>query len=179
MFLRCLQTGFQDDNIAAKMKSMVADREISDEDLIERLNEVVTSETAHQANLNSSGKQKAQRVVSSASTSTPAKPSEKVNLPEKGKDRDISSKLLAAVESMQAEIANLKQVVTQRQSLQFSAMRSSNHSRSASRPNYSRQGCLSCTVQNIRSHCHHSFLCGSTDHIMSECKLKESKPSGN
>ena len=59
MFLRCLETGFQDDNIAAKMKSIIADKEISDEDLIERLNKVVTSETERQAKLNSSGKQKA------------------------------------------------------------------------------------------------------------------------
>ena len=179
MFLQCLETGFQDDNIAAKMKSIVADKEISDEDLIERLNEVVTLETEHQAKLNSSGKQKVQRVVSSASISTPTKPSEKVNLPEKGKDQDISSKLLAAVESMQAEIANLKQAVTQQQSLHFSATRSRNHSRSASGPNYSRQGCSSCTAQNRQSQCHHCFLCGSAAHIMSECKLRESKPSGN
>ena len=179
MFLRCLETGFQDDNIAAKMKSIVADKEISDEDLIERHNEVVTSETERQAKLNSSGKQKAQRVVSSASTSTPTKPSEKVNLPEKGKDQDISSKLLAAVESMQTEIANLKQAVAQQQSLQFSATRSRNHSRSASRPNYSRRGCSSCTAQNRQSQCHHCFLCGSADHIMSECKFRESKPSRN
>ena len=49
MFLRSLETGFQDDNIAAKMTVMVADKEISDEDLIERLKEVVTSETERQA----------------------------------------------------------------------------------------------------------------------------------
>ena len=79
---------------------------------------------------------------------------------------------------MQAEIANLKQAVTQQQSLQFSATRSRNHSRSASRPNYSRRGCSSCTAQNRQSQCHHCFLCGSADHIMSECKLRESKPSG-
>ena len=39
MFLQCLETGFQDDNIAAKMKSMVAEKGISDQDLIKRLNE--------------------------------------------------------------------------------------------------------------------------------------------
>ena len=77
MFLRCLETGSQDDNIAAKMKVMVADKEISDDYLTERLNEIITSETEHQAKLNSSGKQKAQRVVSSASTSSPTKPSER------------------------------------------------------------------------------------------------------
>ena len=53
MFFQCLETGFQEDNIVAKIKSMVAGKEISDEDLIERLNEVVASETAK---LNSSGK---------------------------------------------------------------------------------------------------------------------------
>ena len=74
---RCLETGFQDDNIAAKMEVMVTDKEMSDEDLTERLNEVVTSETERQTKLNSSGKQRAQRVVSSASTSTSTKPSEK------------------------------------------------------------------------------------------------------
>ena len=89
----------------------------------------------------------------------------------------MSNKLLAAVESMQAEIANLRQVVTQQQSLQFSATRSRNHSRSASRHNCSRQGCSSCTAQNRQSQCHHYLLCGSADHIMSE--LRESKPSGN
>ena len=161
------------------MKSIVADKEISDEDLIEKLNEVVTSETERQANLNSSGKQKAQRVISSASTSTTTKPSLKVNLPEKGKDQDISSKLLASVESMQADIADLKQAAAQQQSLQFSATRSRNHSRSASGPDYSRRRCSSCTAQNRQSRCHHCFLCGSADHIISECKLRESKPLGN
>ena len=45
MFLRYLKTGFQDDNIAAKVKVIVADKEISDEDLIEKLNEIVALET--------------------------------------------------------------------------------------------------------------------------------------
>ena len=45
---------------------MVADKEVFDEEV---LNEVVTSETERQAKLNSSGKQKAQRVASSVSTS--------------------------------------------------------------------------------------------------------------
>ena len=63
MFLRRLETSFQDDNIAAIMKSIVADKEISDEDLIERLNEVVTSETERQAKLNSSGKQRLRELL--------------------------------------------------------------------------------------------------------------------
>ena len=86
MFFRCLEIGFKDGNIAAKMNVIVADKEISDEDLIERLiNEIVTSETERQAKLNSPERKKAQRAVMSASTSSPTKPSEKVNLPEKGK----------------------------------------------------------------------------------------------
>ena len=79
-----MKTGFQDDNIAAKIKVMVGDNETSDDDLIKRGNKVVASETERQAKLNRSGKQKAQRVVSSASTSTPTKPSEKVNSTRKG-----------------------------------------------------------------------------------------------
>ena len=40
-FIRCLETGFQDDSVASKMRSVLKDKNIADEDLIEKLSEVL------------------------------------------------------------------------------------------------------------------------------------------
>ena len=50
MFIRCIETGFQDDNIASKMRSVLKDKNIADEDLIQKLNEVVDAENERQTN---------------------------------------------------------------------------------------------------------------------------------
>ena len=82
------------------MKVILADKKMSDEDIMERLKEVVTSETECQAKLNKKAKSKRPREFL-------------------GRDQDISSKLIAAVEFMQADITNLKQAVAHHKSLQF------------------------------------------------------------
>ena len=51
IFISCLETGFQDDNIASKMRSVLKDKNIADEDLIEKLNEVVDAENERQTKL--------------------------------------------------------------------------------------------------------------------------------
>ena len=51
MFIRCLETGFQEDNIASKMRSVLKDKNIADEDLIQKLNEVVDAENERQTKL--------------------------------------------------------------------------------------------------------------------------------
>ena len=68
MFIRCLETGFQDDNIASKTRSVLKDKNIADEDLIEKLNEVVDAENERQTKLHPVSKTKVSKVINAATT---------------------------------------------------------------------------------------------------------------
>ena len=118
MFIRCLETGFQDDNVASKMQSVLKDKNIADEDLIDKLNQVVDAENERQTKLRPVSKTKVNKVINAA-TATRAmrmpcdaerKAKEK---PKQKPEKSVQAKFLAAVETIQAEIVQLREIVNQ------------------------------------------------------------------
>ena len=91
MFIRCLETGFQDDIIASKMGSVLKNKNIADEDLIEKLNEVVDAENEQQTKLHLASKTKARKVINAA-TATHAMPCDVETKAKKSQNRSLKNR---------------------------------------------------------------------------------------
>ena len=169
MFIRCLETRFQDDNIASKMRSVLKDKNIADEDLIEKLNEVFDAENEQQTKLHPVSKTKVNKVINAAAT-THAMPCDVETKaanenPKQKPEESVQAKLLAAVETMQAEIVQLREIVNQQVNGKSGGARprsSFGNNRSIMR----RMGCTSCIAHNNIGNCHHCYKCGSVEHFM-------------
>ena len=90
-------------------------------------------------------------------------------------EESVQAKLLAAVETMQAEIVQLREIVNQQ----------ANDKSRGARPRYSfdnnrgsirRQGCTSCIAHNNIGNCSHCYKCDSAEHFMVNCPNAYSAP---
>ena len=171
MFIRCFETGFQDDNIASKMRSVLKDKNIADEDLIEKLNEVFDAENERQTKLHPVSKTKVNKVINSATT-THAMPCDVETKaankkPEQKPEKSVQAKLLAAVETMQAEIVQLREIVNQQANGKSGGARP--RSSFGNNRGMRHKGCTSCIAHNNIGNCHHCYKCGSAEHFMVNC----------
>ena len=99
------------------MRSVLKDKNIADEDLIEKLNGVLDAENERQTKLHPSSKTKVNKVINAATTTLalPCDVETKAanKKPEQKPEESVKAKLLAAVETMQAEIVQLREIVNQ------------------------------------------------------------------
>ena len=107
-------TGFRDDNVACKMLCVLKDKNTTDEELVEKFNEVVYAENERQTKPYPVGKTKVNKVINAA-TPTHVMSSD-VETKAKGKSKQkpeesMQAKLLAVVETMQAELVKLPEIV--------------------------------------------------------------------
>ena len=151
MFIRCLETGFQYDNIASKMRSVPEDKNIADEDFIEKLNEVVDAENEQQTKLHPVSKTKVNKVINAATTTDdmPCDVETKAanRKPKQTSEESVQAKLLTAVETMQTEIVQLREIVNQ-QANGKSGGAIPRSSLANNRGIMCRKGCTSCIAHN-------------------------------
>ena len=175
-----MKQGFEDDNVASKMRSVVKDKNIADEDLIEKLNEVVDAENERQTKLHPVSKTEVNKVISAA-TATYAMPCDvetkaaKEKPEQKPEESAVQEKLLAAVETMQAEVVQLHEILNQQANGKSGSARprsSFGNNRGIMR----RKGCTSCIAHNNVRNCHHCYNCGSVEHFMVNCPKVCSAP---
>ena len=103
MFLKVLETGLIDDNIASKMALILKRPGISDQEIMGELNEIVRGESQRQMKLKT--KQKSSSKVTAASANVESNISNKKQTSQKTSDvqKSVASgedKILAAIEAM-------------------------------------------------------------------------------
>ena len=87
--------------------------------------------------------------------------------PEQKPEESVQAKLLAPVETMQAEIVQLREILNQQANGKSGGARprsSFGNNRGIMRL----KGCTSCIAHNI-GNCHHCYKCGSAEHFMVNC----------
>ena len=107
MFLKVLETGLIDDNIASKMALILKRPGISDQEIMGELNEIVRGESQRQMKLKT--KQKSSSKVTAASANVESNISNKKQTSQKTSDvqKSVASgedKILAAIEAMKVEL---------------------------------------------------------------------------
>ena len=150
-FLHSVETGLRNDNIRNEVKQLLKST-ISDEELLENLNKVVSDENERQS------KMKKNVHVSwveaeDISKKDIAHSKEKKENPILLELRELKVQL-NEVTAMKSDIEDLKKQI---------------NSRDKDGPKYRRKfGCPTCIKNNV-PRCRHCYLCGSSDHFRSNC----------
>lgn len=161
-FLRSVCTGLLNDNIKFQIKPLLDNPDVTDETLIERLNEAANLETERLNKLkrNHSKAPKMNELQtpeephnSPATTSAPAKKQSARAPPE-----------VHALAELRAEVAEVKQMVLD--SLRDNKARMTKDTTGPRR----RRGCKTCQSNGQGDDCTHCFKCGQSGHISRGCR---------
>ena len=158
MFLHTLHTGFRSEGVQMEMRPYMQNPEVSDEELLERLNTAASQEEERQRKMGTLKPTAVNTLTQQTPDSEPTKSPKKNPLMEDLKD-------------LKLQVAALAQV------LHAGSRGSDHHDTRMSRPRGPprKWGCQRCQSQGVGDQCRHCFKCGASDHYMRHC----SRPSGN
>ena len=168
MFLHTIETGLISNTLRGRIRPLLQDITITDEELISQLNVAITEEAEQSKKLASNVKVKAK--VTQVEQAQP-KPSEK---PQKAQEAEMLNEMRA----LKAKVAVLEQEVKESQVKQKNSRPNRNSSK-GSRFQGNRRGCSSCASSGIGDSCRHCWKCGSDAHFSFNCPERKSQNSGN
>ena len=189
LFLKSLKTAFQSERITNSIKPHLENLSISDENLILHLNEAISEEEERQAKL--AFQKKSKTVVNEVSK---ANCDEKKGKMDQNPKSASKSPLLAAVEGLQAQVAEIEGTVkllqekVDRNQLeqppdhtqqQVRSERSNNSFRKRAQEKQMKPGCESCKSKFICDQCKHCWSCGGDNHISRHCSRNPRNQKGN
>ena len=158
LFIHVVETGLQQESIRAKLRPLLEKANVSDEELMERINTAVSAETER---LNKMGSRKSPQVshVDAQTTDTGQgatskdKPASKEAKP---------NKLVAALEAVQSDLASLREEFRKSQA---TAKECGPREQPSRRMNL----CHACQDAG-EQRCGHCYKCGSEEHFARGCK---------
>ena len=178
LFLHVVETGLQDESVRAKLRPLLEVASVTDEQLMERVNRIMSAEAEHQNKMGVAGR-KGARVNQVETASPPSNQTQPNSSPAPQGESSKSQKkepkpntLVTALEAVQSNLASLKEAFDR-----VSAPVERNptrHYASGNRSQFQRRQCSSCRAAGV-DNCDHCFKCGSTDHFARGCR----RVSGN
>lgn len=177
MFLHAVDTGLQDEATRTRLRPLLQNPDVQDEDLIQQMNEIVLEEIERKSKLGSSTRHKNPTVDEVHALQTgegavqPATTDKKLKRPEGGNTKEDN--FMAAIQEVRSELATLKESIeknrTEDQRLTSTPLGSQNQ-QWYRRP----MGCSSCQAKGRGESCDHCQICGSSDHCARGCRKKNS-----
>lgn len=173
LFLHVVETGLQDESVRAKLRPLLEVASVADEQLMERVNRIMSAETEHQNKMGVAGRKGARvNLVETASPSSnqtqpSSSPPPQTESSKSQKKEPKPNTLVTALEAVQSNLASLKESFDR-----VSAPVDRNPPRyyaSGNRPQSQRPQCSSCRTAGA-DNCDHCFKCGSTDHFARGCR---------
>jgi len=173
LFLHVIETGLQDEAVRAKLRPLLEVASVTDEQLMEKVNRIMSAEAEHQNKMGVAGRKGAR--VNHVETASP--PSNQTQPSSSQTPQSESSKsqkkepkpntLVTALEAVQSNLASLKEAFDR-----VSAPVERNSTRpyaSGNQSQFRRRQCNSCRTAGVEN-CDHCFKCGSTDHFARGCR---------
>ena len=178
LFLHALETGLLDETIRAKMRPLLKNDQVADEELIEAMSTAMAAESERATKFNLTGRGKPTSKISKIEAGTPPKPVEAV-----GK---FESEMLATMKTIQAElntvqseVASLRTKVDQKDLATPPRLPlNSPVGDQGKQEDYYRGNdypmCKTCQDEN-RVRCPHCFKCGGRNHLARHCRSGNEK----
>ena len=174
LFLHVVETGLQDESVRAKLRPLLEVASVTDEQLMERVNRIMSAEKEHQNKMGVAGRKRARvnQVETASPLSNQTQPSSgPVPQGESSKSQKKEPKpntLVTALEAVQSNLASLKEAFDR---VSAPVERDpTRHYASGNRSQFQRRQCSSCTAAGVNN-CDHCFKCGSTDHFARGCRM--------
>ena len=163
LFLHVLETGLHDEAVRAKLYPLLEKTNVSDEQLLEKINQIMSAE-AERYNKMSSGNKKGLCVNQVGTSSAPSN-SSKGQLSQTYQGESVKSakketkpnNLVTALEAVQSDLASLKQAFDK---VHTSSEKNANERyEQVNQPQFRRRKCSACYSAGIER-CEHCFKCG-------------------
>ena len=176
LFRHAVETGLQDDAIRARIRPMLQQDDVDDDELLIQVGLAAATETERKEKL------KSHQASCSATTtaSPPSEPSEGQNSEASKKNKkqgsDWEERILAALHAVQQDVSKLQE------EMRGSGSTGSTGSQKRGKPErYSssaKRGCESCQANSRGEECNHCWKCGSSEHWARGCRVQKA-PMGN
>ena len=167
LFLHAIETGLQDEAVRNKLRPFLQKAEVTDEELMEQINVVVSEESERKGKLGATY-HKNVRVNSLEVDSDQAEPGGQTQPKKSGSKKEMKcdrpDRLMVTLEAVQSDIAVLKEAmasqnVSERERVQHRY------------PFENQRRCLCQACQRANQEfCNHCFRCGSSDHFARGCR---------
>lgn len=166
-FLRSVGTGLTNDNIKFQLKPLLDNPDVTDDALIERLNEAANLE-AERLNKLKRNQTKAPKINELQTPNEPRSSPQPSAAPAKENTATApaSPEVQALVTELKAEVAKVKQMV-------LASLNASKSQPTQKPPDNARarvRGCRTCRSNGEGDSCAHCFRCGQTGHISRGCR---------
>ena len=173
LFLHVLETGLQDEAVRAKLRPFLEKTTVSDEQLLEKINQIMSAEMERYNKMSSGGKKglRVNQVGTSSVSSNPA-PGQPGQTPQSESAKSVKKEakpnsLVTALEAIQSDLTSLKQAFDKAHT---SSERTANERYgSANQSQFRRHKCTACYSASVER-CDHCFKCGSSDHFARGCR---------
>ena len=171
LFLHSLETGLHHEAVRTKLRPFLQQSDITDELLIEQLNLIVSTETERQKKFGRARKVNNVQAVKSLTPDGEQPVEQEQSIKEKKVPKQ--GELVTAIKTVQAELAELRETLTNQQ------VRAKEHetSHKEDQVRRSRKLCAKCQETN-HVNCDHCFRCGSSDHFARGCKKRQNSGNG-
>lgn len=169
LFQHVLETGFIQESVRAKLRPLLERDQVSDEDLMKRVNLAVSAEAErHNKFAVRQGGQVNAAMVEDVNAQS--------QLPKKDSKEGKESKLAAALDAVRADVASLREVVDK--ALTQDPANTNPPGKAANTPRKPRRKCQKCQ-DNGEQYCDHCFKCGSQEHFARGCRKGKSEGNDN
>ena len=175
LFLHALETGLADETIRAKMRPLLKNESVADEELIEVMSSAMAAESERATKFNQVGRVKSSPKISKIETGAPPRPAGSPNAHD-GEILATLKAIQAELNTVQSEVASLRTKVDQKDSPQGHLPSSTFMTGRVgqNRRNDGRQGdypplCKKCHEEN-QVNCPHCFKCGGRNHTARYCR---------
>ena len=180
LFLHLLETGLQDEAVRAKLRPFLEKTTVSDEQLLEKINQIMSAEMERYNKMSSGGKKglRVNQVGTSSVSSNPA-PGQPGQTPQSESAKSVKKEakpnsLVTALEAVQSDLTLLKQAFDKAHT---SSERTANERYGLANQSESRRRkCSACYSASVER-CDHCFKCGSSNHFAIGCR--KGRGSGN
>ena len=174
LFLHVLETRLKDEAVRDKLRPLLEVAYVTDEQLMEKVNRIMSAEVEHQNRMGVAGRKGVR--VNQVETASP--PSNQLSQPSSSQTaQNKSSKsqkkeakpntLVTSLDAVQSNLASLKEAFDR---VRAPVERNSTQPYvSGNQSQFRRQQCNSCRTAGVEN-CDHSLKCGSTNHFGRGCR---------
>ncbi|CAI5638261.1 unnamed protein product [Oreochromis niloticus] len=165
-FLRSVGTGLQNDNIKFHIKALLDNPEVTDEMLIEKLNEAAKLET-ERLNMLKRNNTRPPR-INELHTRDESRSSSQIPATKEDKKNHPPPEMHDLVKELRNEVAEVRQMVLA--SLNAGKSQTTKRMSEAAADTRRKKGCRTCQSNGDGDNCTHCFKCGQPGHISRGCR---------
>ena len=179
VFLHVVENGLRNDNIRNKIRPVLSQANVQDEELMHQITTAITAEEERITKLSNASRSMSSKFSQVNAASQPSESANEKRVTKgksKGNDQH-TDKLLAAIESFQSVVTTLKKRID---SAEFSPIQDRSGYKSKQKPankvpRAKVRGCPACTNNGQVDTCSHCYYCGSAKHFAAGCRQKVGK----